>query len=47
MLQYIRFVLILLETSLRESSFFRKEDGHWKMISRHADDLSLWENVVD
>jgi len=32
---------------IRESSVFRKEDGHWKMIAHHADDFALWERVVN
>jgi ketosteroid isomerase-like protein len=34
------------EVRLRESSAFRREDGEWKMIAHHADDLSVWEDVV-
>ena len=36
-----------VEISLRESSAFRKENGSWKMIAHHADDLKLWEGVVE
>ena len=36
-----------VDTKLRETSVFRKEDGQWKMISHHADNLALWEKVVD
>jgi len=35
------------DSKLRETSVFRKEDGKWKMISHHADDFRLWEEVVD
>jgi len=34
------------ESKLRETSVFRKEDGQWKIISHHADDFRLWEEVV-
>ena len=35
------------DSKLRETSVFRKENGQWKMISHHADDFRLWEEVVD
>jgi len=34
------------DTSARESSVFRKEDGVWKMIAHHADKLAPWAEVV-
>ena len=37
----------MTDAKMRESSVFRKEDGQWKMISHHADDFRLWEQVVD
>lgn len=30
------------ETSVRETSVFRKEDGAWRMIGHHADTISAW-----
>jgi uncharacterized protein (TIGR02246 family) len=35
-----------VDVALRETSVFRKEDGQWKIVSHHADDMSLWEGVV-
>ena len=32
------------ETSVRETSVFRKEDGAWRMIGHHADTISAWVN---
>jgi len=37
----------VVATLVRESSTFRREDGEWKMISHHADDLSAWTGVVE
>jgi ketosteroid isomerase-like protein len=34
------------DTSARESSVFRKENGAWKMIAHHADKLVPWAEVV-
>ena len=34
------------ESSARESSVFRKENGAWKMIAHHADKLGPWAEVV-
>jgi ketosteroid isomerase-like protein len=34
------------DTSARESSVFRKENGVWKMIAHHADKLVPWAEVV-
>ncbi len=33
------------ETSVRETSVFRKEGGQWKMIAHHADGLPYWEKA--
>ena len=30
------------ETSVRETSVFRKEDGAWRMIGHHADTIPNW-----
>ncbi len=30
------------ETSVRETSVFRKEDGAWRMIGHHADTIPAW-----
>ena len=35
----------MLETAVRETSVFRKEDGLWKMIAHHADGLPYWEKA--
>jgi uncharacterized protein (TIGR02246 family) len=32
---------------VRETSVFRKEDGAWKMISHHADGLPDWEQAFE
>lgn len=37
----------VVEVRLRESSAFRRENGEWKMIAHHADELSAWESVVN
>jgi len=34
------------DTSARESSVFRKENGVWKMIAHHADKLLPWAEIV-
>ena len=35
----------IAETSVRETSVFRKEDGQWLMIGHHADGLPFWEKA--
>ena len=35
----------MMETSARETSVFRLEDGVWKMIAHHADSLPYWEKA--
>lgn len=37
----------MVDVALRETSVFRKEGGQWKIVSHHADDMSLWEGVVN
>ncbi len=32
-----------VQTNVRETSVFRKEDGSWRMIGHHADTLADWE----
>ncbi|MEO8668992.1 MAG: SgcJ/EcaC family oxidoreductase [Bauldia sp.] len=34
------------DVRVRQSSVFRKEDGAWKMIAHHADNIPLWDAVV-
>lgn len=35
------------ETSVRETSVFRKESNAWRMISHHADGLPFWEKAFE
>ena len=35
----------MTDTSARETSVFRAEDGVWKMIAHHADGLPYWEKA--
>lgn len=37
----------MADTSVRETSVFRKEDGEWKMIAHHADRLAFWERAFE
>lgn len=37
----------MTDTAVRETSVFRKEDGHWKMIAHHADGLPFWEKAFE
>jgi len=36
----------MADTSVRETSVFRFEDGVWKMIAHHADSLPYWEKAL-
>lgn len=36
-----------VQTTLRESSAFRKENGEWRMITHHCDAFKLWEDIVN
>jgi uncharacterized protein (TIGR02246 family) len=36
----------MADTSVRETSVFRSEDGVWKMIAHHADGLPYWEKAL-
>jgi ketosteroid isomerase-like protein len=36
----------MADTSVRETSVFRIEDGVWKMIAHHADGLPYWEKAL-
>ncbi len=36
----------MIDTSVRETSVFRIEDGVWKMIAHHADGLRYWEKAL-
>ncbi len=38
---------VMADTSVRETSVFRKEDGEWKMIAHHADGLPYWEEAFE
>ena len=35
------------EMRVRQTSVFRKEGGAWKMFVHHADNLPVWERIVD
>jgi len=37
----------MADTTARETSVFRKEDGAWKMIAHHADALPYWEKAFE
>ncbi len=37
----------MADTSARETSVFRIEDGVWKMIAHHADSLPYWEKALE
>jgi uncharacterized protein (TIGR02246 family) len=37
----------MADTSVRETSVFRLEDGVWKMIAHHADSLPYWEKALN
>jgi uncharacterized protein (TIGR02246 family) len=35
------------EIRVRQTHVFRKEDGEWKMIVHHADNIPVWTEIVD
>jgi uncharacterized protein (TIGR02246 family) len=35
------------QTSVRETSVLRREDGQWRMIGHHADVIPFWEMAFD
>jgi uncharacterized protein (TIGR02246 family) len=35
------------ELHVRQTHVFRKEDGAWKMIVHHADNIPVWTTIVD
>lgn len=35
------------ELRVRQTHVFRKEDGAWKMIVHHADNIPVWTTIVD
>ena len=35
------------ELRVRQTHVFRKEDGVWKMIVHHADNIPVWTKIVD